>query len=151
MKKFVLIFGMLFMAAFALIAQSGDVDTGRTAWEIIYQIVAPIIAAVLMVWKAIDVANWSKPAGKAEAVADKIGVGLETLGNAIHGMGFERAGRIVKEASDPFEKLGDVFDAIENHTIDGKFDAAEVKDALEKLKEVYVEGADFVMTIRKKE
>lgn len=153
MKKFLSVLVLLFIGAVMVVAQhSGtDIDTGKTIWEIIYQIAAPVVAAILLVWKVFDVSKWSKPMGKLAEYTEKGADFIEGFGTMLQSAGFERPGMIVKEGSKPLDELGDVFQSIADATADGTFDKEELQKSLNEGKEVYVAGKNFKIVIKKTE
>lgn len=160
MKKLIGVFVILFVGILTMLAQTmtepalaveAVVEEGGKFWELFKSIGIPLIAVVFATWKIFDWVRISVLAGKGAGIADKIDSGLDGLALIAQGAGMERVATIMKEASDPFEKLGDVFEALEKHTLDGEFTKDEIQSLLENEgKELVVEGKDFYIKILKK-
>lgn len=153
MKKFFGVFVLLFIVTLGLL--SSDVvplvEEGSRLWELFKSIGIPVLAIVFGVWKIFDWGKISAFAGKGAVVAGKVDSALDGIALLANGAGMERVATIVKEASDPFEKLSDVFEALEKHTMDGEFTKEEIQSLLENEgKELVVEGKDFYIKILKK-
>ena len=156
MKKLIGVFVLLFVAMFAILAQTITeptlaVEEGSKFWDLFMSVGVPILAIVFGVWKIFDWVKISLFSGKAAKLSDKIDSGLDGLALIAQGAGMEKVATVVKEASDPFEKLGDLFEALEKHTMDGKFTKEEIQSLLENEgKELVVEGKDFYVKVLKK-
>jgi len=159
MKKLIGVFVFMFVGIIAMMAQTITeptlgvevVEEGGKFWELFKSIGIPILAIVFGMWKIFDWVKISAFSGKAAKLTDKIDSGLDGLALIAQGAGMERVATIVKEASDPFEKLSDVFEALEKHTLDGEFTKEEIQSLLENEgKELVVEGKDFYIKVLKK-